>query len=168
MSMDYVRYIDKTRAYYQSQGYDKPYGWAHFDDVPFTPLKKPLAQSIISLVSTSEIAIRGDEAGAAKRSEMGQDLDRVYSIPASTPARDLYSRTHSYDKYETNLDDVGSYFPLERLHEAVAAGRLGKLAPQCHGVFNAYSQRRTREVDAPEVLRRCREDMADVAILVPV
>ena len=32
---DPVRYIDRTRAYYLSQGYDKPYRWAHFDDVPF-------------------------------------------------------------------------------------------------------------------------------------
>jgi len=33
----HVRYIDKTRAYYQAEGYEKPYEWAHFDDIPFTP-----------------------------------------------------------------------------------------------------------------------------------
>ncbi|PPR19565.1 MAG: hypothetical protein CFH40_02253, partial [Alphaproteobacteria bacterium MarineAlpha10_Bin3] len=43
--MNHVRYIDKTRDYYLSQGYDKPYRWANFDDVPFTPLNKPLAES---------------------------------------------------------------------------------------------------------------------------
>lgn len=31
-----VRYIDKTRDYYLSQGYEKPYQWAQYDDVPFT------------------------------------------------------------------------------------------------------------------------------------
>jgi len=31
-----------------------------------------------------------------------------------------------------------------------------------------YSQRRTIEQDAPEVLARCREDAADVALLVPL
>jgi len=36
----YVRYIDKTREYYLAQGYETPYRWAHFDEVPFTPLKK--------------------------------------------------------------------------------------------------------------------------------
>ena len=30
--MTYVRYIDKTREYYR-QGYEKPYQWAHFDNV---------------------------------------------------------------------------------------------------------------------------------------
>src|SRR5687767_4487244 len=33
----HVRYIDKTRAYYQAEGYGKSYEWAHFDDIPFTP-----------------------------------------------------------------------------------------------------------------------------------
>jgi hypothetical protein len=31
-----------------------------------------------------------------------------------------------------------------------------------------YSQRRTREQDAPEILRRSREDGADAALLVPM
>ncbi|KDB64310.1 hypothetical protein AZ16_0859, partial [Bordetella bronchiseptica B18-5 (C3)] len=39
-----VRYIDKTRDYYLSQGYEKPYQWAQYDDVPFTPLGKPLSE----------------------------------------------------------------------------------------------------------------------------
>ena len=43
--MTYVRYIDKTREYYRSQGYDKPYQWAHFEEVAFQPLSKPLAES---------------------------------------------------------------------------------------------------------------------------
>jgi hypothetical protein len=32
---DHVRYIDKTRAYYQAEGYGKAYEWAHFDHTPF-------------------------------------------------------------------------------------------------------------------------------------
>ena len=56
--MSHVRYIDKTPDYYLSQGYDKPYRWANFDDVPFTLLNKPLSESRLALVSTSEIALR--------------------------------------------------------------------------------------------------------------
>ncbi|MFT5392613.1 MAG: hypothetical protein ACI8PT_002811, partial [Gammaproteobacteria bacterium] len=37
MPVDHVRYIDKTTAYYATQGYDKPYAWSHFDTVPFSP-----------------------------------------------------------------------------------------------------------------------------------
>lgn len=162
----YVRYIDKTREYYLSQGYDKPYQWAHFDDVPFTPLPKPLAQCRVTLVSTSEISIKGGEH-AEDETQMGI-VGGTYTIPSDLPASQLYSPSRSFDQAATTLEDVDSFFPVTRLHEAVAAGRIGGLTARFHGVYNAYSQRRTMERDAPLVLERCREDGADVAVLVPV
>ena len=41
----YVSYIDKSREYYGASGYEQPYRWAHYEDVPFARLTKPLAQS---------------------------------------------------------------------------------------------------------------------------
>ena len=84
------------------------------------------------------------------------------------PVADLYSRTHSYDMNATTLDDVNTYFPVTRLQEAQAAGRIGSLAPTAYGVYNAYSQRKTIDTDAPDVLKGCREEGVDVALLVPV
>jgi hypothetical protein len=164
--MTHVRYIDKTREYYLREGYDKPYRWAHFDDAPFTPLKKPLAESRVALISTSEIAQRSaeDQRKWFEKGEMGN----VYSIPSDTPLDDLYSQSMSFDKHATSLDDVNAFFPITRLHEMAAAGRIGDVAPNAHALFNAYSQRLTREVDAPEVLDRCRADAVDVALMVPV
>ncbi len=164
--MSHVRYIDKTRDYYLELGYETPYRWAHFEDAPFTPPKKPLAESRLALISTSEIAVRTweDQRSALEKGEIGN----VYSMPSDTPVGDLYSRSLSFDKYATTLDDVNAFFPITRLHELAAAGRVGEIAPNAFGVYNAYSQRKTREADAPEVLRRCREDQVDVALLMPV
>ena len=47
------------------------------------------------------------------------------------------------------------------------AGRIGALTPRFHGAPTNRSHRVTIETDAPEILRRCREDGADAAILVP-
>ena len=57
--MSHVRYIDKTREYYLAEGYESPYRWAHFDEVPFTPLARPLAECTVGLITTSEMVIRG-------------------------------------------------------------------------------------------------------------
>ncbi|HOM70454.1 MAG TPA: hypothetical protein PLQ58_09770, partial [Smithellaceae bacterium] len=57
----YVRYIDKTREYYLAQGYETPYRWAHFDEVPFTPLKKPLSECCITIASTSDVALKSEQ-----------------------------------------------------------------------------------------------------------
>jgi hypothetical protein len=164
---EHVRYIDRTRDYYLSQGYDKPYQWAHFDDVPFAPLTRPLAECRASLVSTSDVAIRNLE-GTGRDKSQENPVGSVYCIPTNTPAERLFSRQEHYDKHATHLDDVNTYFPVTRLQEKADAGRIASLAPRCHGVYTAYSQKRTLEVDAPEVLRRLREDEVDIAVLTPV
>ncbi|MEE2688234.1 MAG: glycine/sarcosine/betaine reductase selenoprotein B family protein [Pseudomonadota bacterium] len=164
--MTYVRYIDKTREYYLSQGYEKPYNWAHFDDAPFMPLSKPLAESRVALVSTGEVEVKGLDL-TEDENQMG-NVGGVYSIPSDTLEDRLFSVSHSYDKHATTLDDVNAYFPSARLHEAVEEGRIAGLTERFIGVYNAYSQRRTIERDAPEVLKRLRQDGADVALMVPV
>ena len=161
-----VRYIDKTRDYYLSQGYEKPYQWAQYDDVPFTPLGKPLSECRVTLISTSEISIVGD-THPEDETRMGI-VGGTYTIPSSLPASQLYSPSRSFDQAATTLEDVDAFFPTTHLHAAAQAGRIGGVTQRFHGVFNAYSQRRTRERDAPLVLERCKEDGADVAILVPV
>ena len=92
----------------------------------------------------------------------------VYAVSADTPIEDLYSQTYDFDKHATTLEDVNTYFPITRMHEAADSGRIGSVAPTLYGVYNAYSQRKTREIDAPEVLRRCRDEEADLAVLTPV
>ena len=164
---DHVRYIDRTRDYYLSQGYAKPYEWAHFDDVPFAALSRPLGECRAALVSTSDVGVRSpDGTGRDKRNELL--VGNAYCIATDTPVERLFSRQEHYDTRATHLDDVNTYFPVTRLQEKVAEGRLGSLAPRCHGVYTAYSQRRTLEIDAPVVLDRCRQDEVDVAILTPI
>ena len=164
--MSYVRYIERTKAYYQAEGYDKPYQWANYDDVPFATLRKPLAESRLALVSTSEIASRRwkDQRLPLERGEAAN----VYGVPVDTPVEELYSRTDSYDMNATTLDDVNSYFPVTRLQELTDAGRIGSLAPTAYGVYNAYSQIKTTDTDAPKVLQGCRDEGVDIALLVPV
>jgi D-proline reductase (dithiol) PrdB len=48
-----VPYMERTRTYYQALGYGAPYEWAHFADVPFQPLPKPLPQCRVALITTA-------------------------------------------------------------------------------------------------------------------
>jgi hypothetical protein len=154
----FVSYIDKSREYYAAQGYEAPYRWAYFEDVPFTPLGKPLSDCTLTLITTATQLAPGSEAPVLPK--------RVYSLDSASPPHRLYTDDLSWDKDATHTEDLDSYFPVHRLQELAAAGRIGRLAARCHGVPTEYSQRRTMEVDAPEVLRRCREDGVDVAVLV--
>ncbi len=44
-----IPYLQRTRDYYQALGYGAPYVWAHYADVPFRLLSKPLGESRIAL-----------------------------------------------------------------------------------------------------------------------
>jgi len=162
--MSHVRYIDKTREYYGAQGYTTPYRWAHFDDIPFTPLARPLAECRVGLVTTSEMAIRDTPPPVPD----DDPLRDPYWLPSGTPVGRLYSRKTAYDRFATTLDDVDAYLPLTRLHELVAEGRIGSLAPRFAMAFSQYSQRKTLTVDAPRILSWLREDRVDVAVLTAV
>jgi D-proline reductase (dithiol) PrdB len=161
--MSHVRYIDRTREYYRSEGYDRPYRWAHFDDIPFAPLGRPLAECRVGLVTTSEMAIV-DGTGPWDHNSACD----VYALPTDTPIARLYSKKESYDRHATTLGDVDSFLPLTRLAESVAAGRIAGVAPRFQVLYSQYSQRKTSTVDTPEILRQMREDEVDVALLAAV
>lgn len=166
--MSHVRYIDRTREYYLSQGYDKPYRWAQNDAAPFAPLSKPLSECRVAIVSTSDVKVREDENTPEHESVNLFGVGNVYSLPSDIPIERLHSKQEHFDKNATTLDDVNAYYPIEILHQLADSGRIGSVASRCHGVYTAYSQRKTNEADAPEVLRRLREDDVDVVLLTPV
>jgi D-proline reductase (dithiol) PrdB len=91
---------------------------------------------------------------------------QVYSVPSDS-VPDLRISHVGYDRRHTSAEDVNTYFPLARMKEAVAAGRIGALGPRVHGAPTNRSHRVTMETDAPELLRRCRDDGIDAVVLVP-
>ncbi|MFT7576771.1 MAG: D-proline reductase (dithiol) PrdB [Alphaproteobacteria bacterium] len=165
--MEHVRYIDRTREDYIRQGYEKSYEWAHFDDVPFTPLKKPLSKSRIGLIGTSEVAVKFDpETEENPISE--EDFRGVYAIPANLPTEKFYSRTSSFDRNATTLDDVNAFYPIDQMRKAVANGQIGSMPDSFYGAYNNYSQRKVLEQEAPKALAFARRDELDAMIMVPV
>jgi hypothetical protein len=159
----FVSYIDRTREFYAAQGYEKPYVWARHTSAPFAPLAKPLAASRVTVITTAspwrdEKPVDGVLRGGKQ----------VWSGPTAAPPERLFTDDLAWDKQATHTRDVEAYVPLRRLGTFAAEGRIGSLAPRFHGVPTDYSQRRTNEQDAPEILARCRADAVDVALLVPL
>ena len=161
-----IRYIDRSRNYYLSLGYDNPYQWAHNRDVPFAPMKKPAREARIALISTAAPfdPEKGNQGPWAPYNADAK-FTRVYSMPID-PAPDVRISHIGYDRKHTSAEDVNSYFPLERMKEAVRDGKIGHLNERFYGVPTLRSQRLTIDRDAPEVLELCREDRIDAAVLV--
>ena len=162
-----IGYMARTRDYYAAIGYDTPYRWAHYTSAPFEPLKKPLQNSRVAIITTAAPfdPARGDQGpGAAYNG--GAKFYTVYDGDTSK-AHDLRISHIAYDRVHTSAEDPGTWFPLPQLIRLASEGRIGDVAPRFFGAPTNRSHRVTIDTDAPEILRRCREDGVDAAVLVP-
>ncbi len=162
-----IPYRQRIRDYYQALGYGAPYRWAHYAEVPFQPLAKPLAECRVALITTRRPyrPDKGDQGPGAPYNAAAK-FYTVYSGDAASD-HDLRISHVAYDRAHTTAADPNTWFPLRQLRLSAAAGRIGALARRFHGAPTNRSQRTTLDQDCPELLARCREDGADAAILVP-
>ena len=161
-----IPYMQRTRAYYLALGYGNPYRWAHFADVPFAPLSKPLAELRLGLVTTAAPfqPEMGDQGPGAEYNAAAK-FYQVYAETTET-APDLRISHVGYDRVHTTAADMNTYFPLERLREAAASGRIGSMSPRFYGLPTNRSHRVTMETDCEALLRYCQEDAVEAAVLV--
>ncbi len=161
-----IPYMTRIRDYYQALGYGAPYRWAHYAEVPFAPLDKPLAESRIGLITTAAPyqPDKGDQGPGAPYNGAA----KFYTVYSGDTAVDHDTRiSHiGYDRKHTTAKDSNTWFPLPLMREFASQGRF-KLAKRFHGAPTNRSQRVTLETDAPEILARCRQDQVDAALLVP-
>ena len=151
-----VQYMERTRRYCRALGYQKDYVWAHHQDVPFARLTQPVSKATIALITT---------AGPPDRSNRDErNRKHVWSCSVDHPPAS-FDTDVAWDKESTHVDDRESFLPIDAAKRLAAQGVIGALSHRFHGAPTDYSQRKTDEEDAPEILKRLIEDKADAAIL---
>ena len=163
-----IPYMQRIRDYYQALGYGAPYRWAHYGEVPFAPLRKPLAESRIGLVTTAAPyqPEKGDQGPGAPYNGAAK-FYRVYSGNSAID-HDLRISHIGYDRTHTTAADSNTWFPLPALRRLAASRRIAEVAPRFHGAPTNRSHRATLDQDCPELLARLRADQADAVVLVAV
>jgi D-proline reductase (dithiol) PrdB len=161
-----IPYMQRIRDYYRALGYDTPYRWAHYVEVPFQPLIKPLAECRAALITTAapHHPGKGDQGPRAPYNAAAKFF-RVYSGDTAVD-HDLRISHVAIDRVHTSAEDSGTYFPLAQLRRCATAGRIRAVGARFHGAPTNRSHRTTIERDCPELLARCRADAADAAVLV--
>ncbi|MGH7046299.1 MAG: glycine/sarcosine/betaine reductase selenoprotein B family protein [Stellaceae bacterium] len=161
-----IRYIERISAYYQALGYGPPYRWAHYAEVPFHKLTKPLGQCRVALITTA--APFRDAAGDQGPGAAYNAAAKFYEVYSGDTAldHDLRISHLAYDRMHTTAVDANTWFPLPQLRRLAEIGRIGAVAQHFHGAPTNRSQRATLDRDCPELLTRCEADRADAAVLV--
>jgi D-proline reductase (dithiol) PrdB len=138
--------------------------------IPWTPLRKPLAESRVALISSAGVALKTDrpfDAEGERRNPWWSDPSyRV--IPRGTRTEDIRLH-HLHIERSFGESDLDCVMPLTRLEELAAAGEIGEVAPS-HYSFMGYLLRPQEflEKAVPAIIRRLKAEEVDVALLVPV
>lgn len=145
----------------------RAYRWRKIDPVPWTPLRKPLAECRVALVSSAGFVLPDQQR--FDESIRGGDAS-FRRIPSDVDVADLID-THRSDSFDhTGLArDPNVAFPIDRLRELADAGKVGSVASEHLSFMGSISVtgRLTRGT-APEAAGWLLADEVDVALLVPV
>ncbi len=128
-------------------------------EVPWTPLRRPLSDSTVTLISTGGVHLRSDRPFNVN----GDPTFRV--IPKGARQADLAISHQAYDKTDA-LRDINLVFPIERLRELEAERVIGRLAEEHYGFGLMGSAKRLMPA-IKEVARRISKSGVDLALLVP-
>ena len=144
----------------------KTYRWRRIEPIPWTPLKKPLSDCRLVLVSSAGIVASHQEPfDSAIR---GGDPS-IREIPVDTDVSTLKEthRSKAFDHTGIRLDP-NLAFPIDRLRELTDAGRIGSLNHRhlsLMGSITAPGRLIKREV--PPVISRLVADGVDIALFIP-
>jgi D-proline reductase (dithiol) PrdB len=139
-------------------------------EIPWTPLKKPLSQCTVSLLSSAGLALTSDEAfdqEIERRDPWFSDPScRVLPRTASTGRVRVY---HLHINPSFAEQDLNCVMPIERLNELEALGEIGRSGPS-HYSYMGYTLRPEALLrrSVPDIIRHLRQEQVDAVVLVPV
>ena len=145
----------------------KAYPWRRIEPVPWTPLKKPLAQCRLALVSSAGFVLPGQQpfddtmrGGDPSFREIPADADLTKLIDCH--------RSETFD-HTAMRQDPNLAFPLHRVHELATTRCIGSVNCRHLSFMGSITAPgRLIKQTAPEAARWLVEDAVDGALLVPV
>ena len=147
--------------------YLKAYRWHRIDPVPWTPLKKPLQDCRLVLISSAAIA-GADQDPFDNFIRLGDTGIREISSDVDVATLRETHRSKAFD--HTGIrQDPNLAFPVDRLREMADAGFVGSLNHRYLSIMGSVtSPDRLINKTIPQVVSKVVEDQVDIALLIPV
>ncbi len=137
-----------------------------FDSTPWVEVEKPLSTLKLALVTTAGLHLKSAEP-FNMTDEKGDPSYRT--IPSDIDPGELVI-THDYYDHSDADKDINIVFPMERLRELVAMGRLGSLSPNFYGFMGHITEDyidRFVNKEIPAVANALKENGTDIALITP-
>lgn len=161
--MEPIAYVKRLNDHYRSQGF-LPYKWSVYESAPLSPLRKPLAQCRVALLTSGGVSHREAKPfNPQARNDLRLDAINSDTPPAALVVNDDYYNHRDADR------DINCIFPIDRLRELAAEGLIGAVANHHYSGFmgRIYTRDVVINEAAPALARRLRAEEVDAAALVP-
>lgn len=136
------------------------------EDIPWTPVSKPLEESVVAMVTTAGVHHK-DQKPFDMKDPNGDPTYRI--IDGKRPVTSLMI-THDYYDHSDADRDINIVLPLERLGEMASAGKIGAVAEQHYsfmGHIDGPHISTLIEETGTEVAHFLKEEGADAVLLTP-
>lgn len=136
------------------------------EEIPWTPLQRPLPDCRVALVTTGGVHLRSDPPFDMTDPEGDPSFRR---IPAEAPPEAL-TITHDYYDHTDADQDRNLVLPMDVLKDLVAAGELQGTTPEFFsfmGHIEGPHLTTLIQKTALEAAREIKRQQADIALLVP-
>ena len=135
-------------------------------NIPWAPLRKPLRESSIAMVTTAGIHLKSQ----APFNMEDPDGDATFrAFPSDVNKADL-TITHKYYDHSAADRDINVVLPIDRLRELRNEGVIGGIAPTLYsfmGHIDGSHLKILMEETAPQVAELLVRDEADAVFLTP-
>lgn len=136
------------------------------ENSPWTEMTKPLSECKVALLTTAGLHVRGDNPFTTARNG-GDASFRV--IPRDTDPADILQSHTSIGFDRTSIyKDINITFPIDRLNELVALGKIGSLSSNYYSFMGALSNvAGLTDEYGPQVAKKLLDENVDVVLLTP-
>ena len=137
------------------------------DDTPRTPMRKPLSESRVALVTSAGLHLRDDKPFISDLRGKGDSSYRV--LPRCTSASEIIQSHVSIGFDHTGIyRDINVTYPIDRLEELGEQGVIGSLADNYYSFMGAIRDgTELANETGPEVARHMLDEGVDVVFLTP-
>jgi hypothetical protein len=144
---------------------DEPYSGS----IPWTPLKKPLSETVFSLMTSAGISPKSDPPFDMEREKREPTWgDPTYrEIPKDTTEKEI-DANHLHINTAYIKQDINVMLPLARFRDLEREGVIGRLAPTCYSYYGfQLNPKALLEQTMPKVAARMKEEGVEAVLLTP-
>ncbi len=165
MPVDSFKWLPRSIA-----GYYQAMQMPDLGEIPWTPMKKPVAQARFALVTSAGVYVKGEQEPFDLDGERKNPIwgDPTYRVIPSDVQQDQVGVAHLHINGEDIEQDINIVLPIQRFQELADAGEIGSLAAQ-HYSFMGYQANddEWRNSYGSEVAQRMIEAEVDAALITP-